>query len=125
MLINLTVSPSLFCALMFFPDEYQPHITRVTVIRYAIIYNFLNTIDMNIKASDANADNLVVSDTQQKKAAAASFKKLQPEEFYRHHIDKVICTREPIAFESWIRFLYFRIRLSINCSSNCFCFFLL
>lgn len=31
-----------------------------------------------------------VSDTDKKKiAAAASFKKLQPEEFYRHHIEKV------------------------------------
>ena len=59
---------------------------------------------MNSKASDANADNLVVSDTQQKQAAAASFKKLQPEEFYRHHIDKVLCTRKPIIFESRSRF---------------------
>ena len=31
-----------------------------------------------------------IADTNKKKiAAAASFKKLQPEEFYRHHIEKV------------------------------------
>ena len=44
---------------------------------------------MNINANDANGCSSIVSDNQQKKEAAASFKKLQPEEFYRHHIDKV------------------------------------
>ena len=47
---------------------------------------------MNTNANDANTCNSIASDTQQKKEAAASFKKLQPEEFYRHHIDKVLYT---------------------------------
>ena len=47
---------------------------------------------MNSSANDVNTCNTIASDTKQKKEAAASFKKLQPEEFYRHHIDKVLYT---------------------------------